>query len=363
MIDIRTKKCIEENCNVTPTFNFPNIKKAIYCSLHKKEHMVSLYNKKCIHPDCNIMASYNFPGIKERIYCTKHKKEYMISYYTKICEYESCNTTAKYNFKEEKIPIFCTKHKEENMIHLSAKRCQKEGCETIPTFNFLGLKPIYCSAHKEYNMINLVDKLCEHESCSTIATFNFITEKNPIYCKAHKKEFMMNVVDPKCKTPNCHTIVQNKYRGYCFYCFIHTFPEEKIAKNYLTKEKAVSNFVQNNFPSYNWIFNKTILNGTSLRRPDIYLELENRVLIVEVDENQHQSYDCSCENKRLVQIFQDTKFKPLIFIRFNPDKYYNTTNKLVESPWKVQKDGFVKITENEEVNWVHRLNMLKDSLT
>ena len=31
--------------------------------------------------------------------------------------------------------------------------------------------------------------------------------------------------------------------------------------------------------------------------------------------------DCSCENKRIMEISQDLGHRPIVFIRFNPDEY------------------------------------------
>ena len=43
--------------------------------------------------------------------------------------------------------------------------------------------------------------------------------------------------------------------------------------------------------------------------------------MVEVDENQHNNYDCSCENKRLMELAQDLGHRSMVVIRFNPDAY------------------------------------------
>jgi hypothetical protein len=53
----------------------------------------------------------------------------------------------------------------------------------------------------------------------------------------------------------------------------------------------------------------------------LLLDLGYQVIIIEVDENQHTEYDCSCENKRTMQLSQDLGHRPIVFIRFNPDDY------------------------------------------
>jgi hypothetical protein len=51
------------------------------------------------------------------------------------------------------------------------------------------------------------------------------------------------------------------------------------------------------------------------------VDLGSHLLIIEVDENKHSSYDCSCENKRLMLLSQDVGHRPIVFLRFNPDDY------------------------------------------
>ncbi|CAM9807982.1 unnamed protein product, partial [Phaeothamnion confervicola] len=62
-----------------------------------------------------------------------------------------------------------------------------------------------------------------------------------------------------------------------------------------------------------------VKGGCSKRRPDLRLELGVFTLIVEIDEEQHKNR--SCEEKRIGELFQDLGNRPLVVIRFNPDKY------------------------------------------
>ena len=52
----------------------------------------------------------------------------------------------------------------------------------------------------------------------------------------NKLKEAVDVVNKKCLTLNCGIHVQNKYKGYCLRCFIYTFPNEQISRNYKTKE-------------------------------------------------------------------------------------------------------------------------------
>jgi hypothetical protein len=59
----------------------------------------------------------------------------------------------------------------------------------------------------------------------------------------------------------------------------------------------------------------------SKKRPDFTIDCNYFFLILEVDENQHQSYACDCEVSRMIQLHQDFGGTPIIFIRYNPDSY------------------------------------------
>ena len=130
-----------------------------------------------------------------------------------------------------------------------------------------------------------------------------------------------------CKTYLCETRSSKKYDNYCLRCYMYTFPDKPISRNYKTKEFAVVEYVKQQFSEYNWISDKIISSGCSRRRPDLLLELEEQIIIIEIDENQHTDYDCSCENKRIMELSQDVGHKSIIFIRFNPDEYINKGEK------------------------------------
>jgi hypothetical protein len=164
-----------------------------------------------------------------------------------------------------------------------------------------------------------------------------------------------------CKSEWCETVGNNKYDKYCFRCYIHLFPHKPVCKNYKTKEYAVVEFVKNNFENYDWIHDKKIVDGCSSKRPDILLDLGYQVLVIEIDENQHETYDSSCENKRLMLLCQDVNYRPVIFIRFNPDGYYNG-NKKITGCFGFGKNGICRVKNNKKVEWKDRLNILKQRI-
>jgi hypothetical protein len=166
-----------------------------------------------------------------------------------------------------------------------------------------------------------------------------------------------------CKSSWCETTGNKKYEGYCFRCFCFLFPDKPVSRNYKTKETEVFNFVKDTFPEQTWISDKVIAEGCSRRRPDILCDLGYQVIIVEVDENNHESYDCSCENKRVVQLSQDVGHRPLVIIRFNPDKYIDENGKVVKSCWSESKETRkLRVDKKEENNWIRRLDVLRETV-
>ena len=172
---------------------------------------------------------------------------------------------------------------------------------------------------------------------------------------------MIDVHNKMCKTEHCNTIVYKKYNGYCLRCFVHLFPDEPVVRNYKTKEKSVTDHIKEVFPSYDWVCDKKIQDGCSRKRPDVFLDLGHQVIIIEIDENQHEAYDCSCDNKRLMILSQDIDHRPMIMIRFNPDDYISSSGK-VTSCWNYNKKGLCLIKKCKQKEWNSRLESLDQQI-
>lgn len=94
-------------------------------------------------------------------------------------------------------------------------------------------------------MINVNKKNCIYEGCSTTPSYNFSGKKGGIYCNKHKLDNMINVISKSCKSDWCSTIPRdNKYDGYCLFCYINLFPDKPISRNYKTKEYSIIEFVK-----------------------------------------------------------------------------------------------------------------------
>ena len=209
-------------------------------------------------------------------------------------------------------------------------------------------------------VINVKHKTCIHPNCKIRPSFNDPDKKEGLYCNQHKKDGMIDVISKTCKSEWCFTrVCNNKYDNYCLYCYINLFPDKQVSRNYKTKEYSIQEFIKNKFPQYDWINDKKIENGCSKRRPDILLDLGYQIIIIEIDENQHKNYDCSCENKRIMELSQDLQFRPIIFIRFNPDEY-KINEKNIKSCWKINKNGICVIKKDKIKDWEERLESLSN---
>jgi len=279
-----------------------------------------------------------------------------------MCIHDGCKIQPAFNNEGETKALYCSKHKIEGMVNVISQTCIHERCNIQPVFNNEGsTKALYCSKHKIEGMVNVIGHTCIHYGCKIQPVFNNEGETKVLYCSKHKLEGMINIKDKICKNEWCLTQVQKKYDGYCLYCYMNLFPDKPVSRNYKTKEYAVVEFVKTKFPSLDWISDKRIFDGCSKRRPDLFLDLGYQIIIIEVDENQHTAYDCSCENKRIMELSQDVGHKPIVFIRFNPDDYDDNEIR-ISSCWSLNNKGICVVKKSKNNEWIQRLNTLKEQL-
>ena len=349
--------CIYEGCSTRPYYNFAGEKRGIYCNKHRLVDMINVNKKTCIYEGCGTRPYYNFAGKKGGIYCVKHKLSGMIDVNHRKCV--ECGILPSFNLKGNQIPLYCLTHKQEGMVNVVNKTCLE--CDKQPIFNVKGKKRgLYCVEHKKNGMVNVVTKTCLE--CDKHPIYNNEGEKKRLYCHEHKKDGMINIHSKSCKSEWCQTIPRNKkYDGYCLRCFIYLFPDKPVSRNYKTKEYSVLDFIKTKFSELNFIADNIISGGCSRRRPDLLLDMLYQIIIIEIDENQHQDYDCSCENKRIMELSQDLGHRPIVFIRFNPDGY-KKDGKNITSCWGCDKNGICVVKKSKQKEWLERLNTLEEQI-
>jgi hypothetical protein len=326
MVNVKLKRCAFAGCYTTPIYNVVGSSTAKYCAIHKTEYMVNVVSKRCIHPECSLIAQFNDVGEKTGKYCSLHKLDTMVDIKHKRCEHPGCSKMPSYKYLEDTQPRFCAEHKTEGMIDGKHLRCAYAGCNTAPIYNEPG-------------------------------------NSRPKMCVKHKTETMIDVYHIKCKSEWCLTRANSKYENYCMFCYMNIFPDKPVSFNYKTREKTVVSEIIETFPQMTWYSDKKIQDGCSRKRPDLLLDLGYQVIIVEVDENQHNVYDCSCENKRLMELSQDVGHRPIVFIRFNPDAYIDSKGNRIKTPWKLNKSGISYIPQDKRSIWLTRMHTLKSQIT
>ena len=83
-------------------------------------------------------------------------------------------------------------------------------------------------------------------------------------------------------------------------------------------------------------------------------------IIVEVDENQHKNNRYICDNKRMMELFVDLGNRPIVFIKFNPDKY-KSNNIKYESCFDIHSVLEVPYVKDKK-QWKSRLMSLKKKI-
>ena len=354
---LKCEKCKEK----IPVFNYPEFKKGIFCKDCSLEGMINVKDRLCVK--CNIKRpSFNNTSKKLPLYCNDCKTEDMINIYYNICEENDCDNYALYNFENEKKTKYCNKHKEEGMIDLKNNLCIFKNCENHASFNYENEKiRLYCSFHLLEGMIDISRSKCI--ICNDKrAIYNNYGEKNALYCSEHKTLLMVNINHKLCKINMCGKRAIEKYEDYCLTCYIYQYPDRPLSRNYKTKESNVVKFILSKFSNFDWISDKKIIDGCSNKRPDLLLDLGYLVINIEIDENQHKSYEEICENKRLMMISKDIDHRNLVLIRFNPDSYIENNIKKL-SCWNINKEtGLSTIKKSYEKEWNLRLKKLEDTI-
>jgi EsV-1-7 cysteine-rich motif len=342
LVNVVCTKCISDGCMKQPCFNFEG-KIPKFCADHREEGMVNLRERPC--EKCPKKPVFNFPDVKKGRFCVDHKEEGMIDVLSQTCEHEGCRTRPSFGYRDG-ARRFCVRHKLENMVNLVSAMCIHEGCEKYASFNFKGEKDVlYCKNHKKEGMILVRVRYCAEPKCTTVPVFNFPGSKHGKFCLQHKEPGMVDVENPRCKTPMCglHTP-----KDYCARCTAYMFPDQP--SHFKTREMKLKEYLQATYPDKDLTHDKHV--ECHRYRPDFVFDMGSHTVVIELDENQHRTYDTSCDNKRLMSIFQGLGSRPMVMVRFNPDRYDDV-------PGCFKKDG--QLTGNGQ-EWKKRTGQLKERI-
>ena len=369
MIDVKSKKC---QCGKSqPYFNKPGETSAICCSSCKTDTMVDVKHKRCQCGKNNPV--YNEPGETSAISCRSCKTDTMIDVIHKRCQ---CGKVrANFNEPGETIPICCSSCKTDTMIDVQNKRCQ---CGKMqPCYNDPGeTSAICCSSCKTDTMVDVKYKRCQCGKNNP--SFNEPGETSAICCRSCKTDTMIDVSHKRCQGIISDNSIcpfnskgNKKYKNYCTECFRRNFPLDPLTFQIRckTKEIAVRDYINENFKGFQHdkIMTTSHCDCSIKRRIDHRFLINNTLLVVETDENQHKSYDEMDEETRYDDLYMAFSGK-WIYIRFNPDKYVNKSgtrkNPTIANRLYVLKDEIEKqmkrIENDENTELVERIYLYYD---
>lgn len=109
------------------------------------------------------------------------------------------------------------------------------------------------------------------------------------------------------------------------------------------------------------VLDRTITNGKSSRRPDGFIDKLSYVVVIEIDEDQHKSYNCDDEYKRLNDLALDVSHRPIALIRVNPDEYFTSSGELVPSAfYKTNANDLVVVTQEFNKRFTQLCQTIED---
>ncbi len=147
--------CKHNECSKRASFGFD---KVIYCKEHSEEGMNDIRSKKCIHDNCNKQSHFALCGNKA-IYCKDHATLEMINVTNKCCIYAYCMKQPTFAMFGQKA-IYCNKHALVGMVDVKHEKCLQNNCNKRPTFALPNNTAIYCKEHALETMIDVKNKLC-----------------------------------------------------------------------------------------------------------------------------------------------------------------------------------------------------------
>lgn len=319
--------------------------------------------RECNLDGCKSRATFGFEGDSRPTYCKVHRTDGMVSHDTRHCSHPECGKRPNFGSRHTKVPTHCHCHKTDDMVVFDTRRCMHAGCTMRARFASAGKKPMYCLHHRPADAVNVTQQCCRHEGCTKYPCYGPEGGRRPTHCGQHRTDEMVNLKQKKCKTHMCPSYTyRSSYKGYCSRCFSYMFPESKQSKKYRTKEHEVALHLSEAFPDLAFVRDRTVAGGCSKYRPDLMCDLMTHVVIVEIDEYQHECYEQSCENKRLAALYQDFAYRPMVVIRFNPDQYTDAHGKRHASCFRYDAAKGVPYVSKKS-DWSQRIQRLDECLT
>jgi hypothetical protein len=195
------------------------------------------------------------------------------------------------------------------MVNVVSKTC--ELCEKQPNYGWLGKGKSRCGSHRQKGMITSPNRKCETTCCKELGTHEADGMR---FCEDHMPVGAENLGIETCTSCGLDDILTN---GKCGTCDPQIIQIRRHAKENRVKDLFAA-------AGFKCVHDR-MLEGTTCgrERPDFQFDCGTHFMYVEVDENQHQSYACECEQGRMINLVH-VRGMPVRWIRYNPDVYEPT---------------------------------------
>ena len=148
-----------------------------------------------------------------------------------------------------------------------------------------------------------------------------------------------------CQYCKAISIIGSQWKPYCFRCYCVLHPDAIIPRKYKLKEHHVVDYLKKHFQdTFTMRFDKIVEGGCSRCRPDVFIDFGSHCLVIEIDENRHVNY--TCEERRMIELYEDIGFRKIVFLRMNPDQY-KEGNRKHPSPFRYTRAGILHLEETE----------------
>ena len=277
---------------------------AFLCSLHGKAHggCEKVDGKRCAATPCKRKPNFGKPGglPKTATHCSEHKLEGYVDLVSKLCENPNCDIIASFDKRGGK-RARCETHSEENDIDLVNKLCENPNCDERALYGVEGGRRQYCSRHRDREKhINVHNKRCH--TCTL-----------PPYKYPHPKSTTRQCTecDPQYKGP------RTKQKEEAMKVELDAaFPNMTIMREYVV-----------DFCGDGADRTKCGQKPAMRARCDFLLQSDDKIVVVEVDEDAHRHYCPPNEITRVNDIYtaflkgDNLKNRHVHFVRFNPDAF------------------------------------------
>ena len=319
----KRKTCENAECSTRPTFGILG-GTARFCAKHKEVNMVNVVDSTCENAECSKQPTFGLFGGNAR-FCADHKELGMVNVVSPTCENAECSTRPSFGILDG-TARFCAEHKEDGMVNVVSPTCENAECSTRVRYGFPGFKASMCAQHKTEGMIVYPTKRCIIAGCKSMAIFGTTTKQ--LHCEEHATAGEINLIERRCSKCNLLNIV-NPVNDMCGCCDL-AFRQSKPVK---AKELTIKAFLEYN--SIKFVYDRTLKDSCgNVERPDFLIDQGTFYIIVEVDEHQHKTYQCSqtcecpdahyrhckCQQGRMLELTQLAQ-KPCVWLRYNPDTF------------------------------------------